>query len=85
MLKGFNPWIETAGIYLSFCPIKFTSLHLLNSAISCDVVFYVLRALPLIADKLYYEAPRGVLNCDILRVKTDSYWKSINCQNVLKI
>ena len=67
MLNGFNPWIETARIYLSFYGIKFNLISLRDTISLYDVVFYVLRALPLLVDKLYYEAPRGVLNCDILR------------------
>ena len=34
-----------------------------------DAVFYVVRASPMLADKLYYEAPVVVLNCCILRYK----------------
>ena len=45
------------------------SVHLWDNTSLCDVVFYVLRTLPLIVDKLYYEASVVALNCDILRVK----------------
>ena len=51
------------------------NLASLQHTISCDVVFYVLRALPLLVDKLYYEASRGTLNCDVLRYQIDNYWK----------
>lgn len=55
--------------------LNLASLHLLNSVCPCDIVFYVLRVLPLIADKLYYEAPLIALKSNILCVKTDSRWK----------
>ena len=62
MLEHLKPPAESFKIYFTKSPLKLASLHLLNSICPYDSVFYVLRALPLLADKLYYEASVVALN-----------------------